>query len=59
MATSSFRLALKRAFSRENRRAVIRKGRLETLPFPARRVTVVSSAEITAAGRLCGSVSMA
>lgn len=40
MATSSFRLALKRAFSRENRRAAIRKGRLETLPFPSRRVTV-------------------
>jgi len=33
MATSSFRLALKRAFSRENRRVAIRKGRLETLAF--------------------------
>src|SRR3954454_15673584 len=36
MATSSFRLALTRAFSRENRRAVIRKGRLETLPFASK-----------------------
>jgi predicted alpha/beta superfamily hydrolase len=33
MATSSFRLALKRAFRRENRRTTIRKGRLETMPF--------------------------
>jgi predicted alpha/beta superfamily hydrolase len=36
MATSSFRLALKRAFSRENRRVVIRKGRLETLAFASK-----------------------
>jgi predicted alpha/beta superfamily hydrolase len=36
MATSSFRLALKRAFRRENRRLVIRKGRLETLPFASK-----------------------
>lgn len=36
MATSSFRLALKRAFSRENRRVAIRKGRLETLPFASK-----------------------
>lgn len=33
MATSSFRLALKRAFRRENRRLVIRPGRLETISF--------------------------
>jgi predicted alpha/beta superfamily hydrolase len=36
MATSSFRLALKRAFRRENRRVVIRKGRLETLSFTSK-----------------------
>jgi predicted alpha/beta superfamily hydrolase len=36
MATSSFRLALKRAFSRENRRVAIRKGRLETLSFTSK-----------------------
>jgi predicted alpha/beta superfamily hydrolase len=36
MATSSFRLALKRAFRRENRRVVIRKGRLETLSFASK-----------------------
>ena len=40
MATSSFRLALKRAFRLENRRAAIRKGRLETLPLAKRHVTV-------------------
>ena len=40
MATSSFRLALKRAFSRENRRLVIRKGRLETITFAHRPVTI-------------------
>lgn len=33
MATSSFRLALKRAFRLENRRTTIRKGRLDTLQF--------------------------
>jgi len=36
MATSSFRLALKRAFRRENRRVVIRKGSLETLSFASK-----------------------
>jgi predicted alpha/beta superfamily hydrolase len=36
MATSSFRLALKRAFRRENRRLVIRKGRLETMRFASK-----------------------
>jgi len=40
MATSSFRLALKRAFSRENRRLVIRKGRLETIALANRPVTI-------------------
>jgi len=33
MATSSFRLALKRAFRRENRRNTIRNGRLDTMQF--------------------------
>src|ERR1044072_359979 len=40
MATSSFRLALKRAFRRENRRSVLRKGRLETLTFAKRQITI-------------------
>ena len=36
MATSSFRLALKRAFRRENRRLVLRKGRLESMSFASK-----------------------
>ncbi|HJW96249.1 MAG TPA: alpha/beta hydrolase-fold protein [Thermoanaerobaculia bacterium] len=40
MATSSFRLALKRAFRRENRRLVIRNGRLEAITFAKRQITL-------------------
>jgi predicted alpha/beta superfamily hydrolase len=36
MATSSFRLALKRAFRRDNRRLVVRRGRLETISFTSK-----------------------